>query len=393
MLYYVMKERDRMMLKRKNDSVDYAKLNEGLRLGVNILKIVFILAIVMLVFICSKLLSDWKILPFLGRILAVISPLFIGIGIAWLFDPFVTYLNKKGVSRILGTIFVYVIFLSFIYLLIRLMVPSITNQLNDLAKSVPDFINYLKDNIDRFFDNLNTMGDYNFTDIKIGIYDSINNLSKSLTVDLPTMIMNLITNIISGGVNLLIGLLVGLYMLFDFNNVKKHLYSLVPNKYQKDTITLLESLNNNLKSYVQGTLLIMFILFVFQSIALGIAGLEAPMVFGLFCAVTNVIPYIGPYIGGAPAVIVGLSISPMTGLFVLIAVVLAQTLESYFLQPVVMGKTMKLHPVTIMLGLLIFGHFFGIIGMILATPVISIFKTIFQFFNQKYSIMERITDN
>ena len=336
------------MLKRKNDAVDYGKLNEGIRIGVNILKIAFILSIVMLIFICSKLLADWKILPFMGKLLTIISPLFIGILIAWLFDPLVTYLNTKGVSRILGAIFVYVIFLSFIYLLIRLMVPSITNQLNDLAQSVPSFINYLKDNIDSFFDNLNRLGDYNFTDIKIGIYDSINNLSKSLTVDLPTTIMNAISSIISGGVNLLIGLLVGLYMLFDFNNVKTHLYSLIPRKYQKDTVYLLKQLNNNLKSYVNGTLLIMFILFIFQSIALSIAGLEAPMVFGLFCAVTNVIPYIGPYIGGAPAVIVGLSISPMTGVFVLIAVVLAQTLESYFLQPVVMGKTMKLHPVTIM---------------------------------------------
>ena len=381
------------MLKRKNDSIDYGKLNEGIRIGVNILKIAFILAIVCLIFICSKLLGDWRILPFIGKMLAIISPLFIGIILAWLFDPFVTFLNKKGVSRILGAIFVYVIFLSFIYLLIRLMVPSITNQLNDLAQSVPSFINYLKDNIDHFFDNLNNLGDYNFTDIKIGIYDSINNLSKSLTVDLPTTIMNIISNIVSGGVNLLIGLLVGLYMLFDFDNVKKHLYSLIPKKYQKDNISLLNRLNNNLKSYVHGTLLIMFILFIFQSIALSIAGLEAPMVFGLFCAITNVIPYIGPYIGGAPAVIVGLSISPMTGIFVLIAVVLAQALESYFLQPVVMGKTMKLHPVTIMLGLLIFGHFFGIIGMIIATPVISILKTIFQFFNEKYSIMERITEN
>ena len=381
------------MLKRKNDSIDYGKLNEGIRIGVNILKIAFILAIVCLIFICSKLLGDWRILPFIGKMLAIISPLFIGIILAWLFDPFVTFLNKKGVSRILGAIFVYVIFLSFIYLLIRLMVPSITNQLNDLAQSVPSFINYLKDNIDHFFDNLNNLGDYNFTDIKIGIYDSINNLSKSLTVDLPTTIMNIISNIVSGGVNLLIGLLVGLYMLFDFDNVKKHLYSLIPKKYQKDTISLLNRLNNNLKSYVHGTLLIMFILFIFQSIALSIAGLEAPMVFGLFCAITNVIPYIGPYIGGAPAVIVGLSISPMTGIFVLIAVVLAQALESYFLQPVVMGKTMKLHPVTIMLGLLIFGHFFVIIGMIIATPVISILKTIFQFFNEKYSIMERITEN
>lgn len=381
------------MLRKKNDSLDYGKLNEGIRIGVNILKIVFVLAIVVLVFICSKLLADWKILPFIGKILTIISPFFIGIAIAWLFDPFVTFLNKKGVSRILGAIFVYIIFLSFIYLLVRLMIPSIANQLNDLAQTVPSFINYLKDNIDSFFDNLNKLGDYNFTDIKIGIYDSINSLSKSLTVDLPTTIMNVITNIISGGVNLLIGLLVGLYMLFDFDNVKKHLYSLIPKKYQKDTVSLLTQLNNNLKSYVHGTLLIMFILFVFQSIALWIAGLEAPMVFGLFCAVTNVIPYIGPYIGGIPAVIVGLSISPMTGLFVLIAVVLAQTLESYFLQPVVMGKTMKLHPVTILIGLLIFGSFFGILGMILATPVISICKTIFQFFNQKFSIVERITDN
>lgn len=381
------------MFKKKSDSVDYLKLNEGIRIGVNILKIIFILAIVSLVFICSKLLGDWKILPFIKSILSVISPLFIGIGLAWLFDPLVTALRKKGVSRILGSIFVYIILLSFIYLLVRLMVPSITNQLNDLAQSVPTFINYLKDNIDSFFDNLNNLGDYNFTDIKISIYDSINNLSKSLTVDLPTTVMNVVTSIVSGGVNLLIGLLVGLYMLFDFDNVKKHLYSLIPKKYQRDTITLLNKLNNNLKSYVHGTFLIMFILFVFQSVALSIAGLEAPMVFGLFCAITNVIPYVGPYIGGVPAVVVGLSISPMTGLFVLIAVVIAQTLESYFLQPVVMGKTMKLHPVTIMLGLLIFGHFFGIIGMILATPIISIFKTIFQFFNEKFSIMERITDN
>jgi predicted PurR-regulated permease PerM len=381
------------VFKKKSDSIDYGRLNEGIRIGVNILKIVFILAIVCLVFICSKLLSDWKILPFIGNILSVISPLFIGIIIAWLFDPFVTFLNKKGVNRVLGTIFVYILLLSFIYLLVRLMVPSITSQLNDLVQSIPNFITYLKENIDSFFNHLNSLGDYNFTDIKLSIYDGINNLSKSLTVDLPTNIMNIISSIVSGGANFLIGLLVGLYMLFDFHNVKKHLYSLIPNKYQKDTIELLTRLNNNLKSYVHGTLLIMLILFIFQSIALKIAGLKAPMVFGFFCAITDVIPYVGPYIGGIPAVIVGLSISPMTGIFTLIAIIVAQSLENYFLQPVVMGKTMKLHPVTIMLGLLLFGHFFGIIGMILATPSISILKTIFKFFNEKYSIMERITDN
>lgn len=381
------------MFRKKKDNIDYEKLNEGIYVGVNLIKIFFILAIVVLVFVCSRLISDWKIIPILGKALSIVSPLFIGIIIAWLFDPFVSHLQKKGVNRILGTIFTYILFLSFIFILVRLMVPSITNQLNDLAQNVPTFINYLKDNIDSFFNYLNDLGDYNFTDIKIGIYDSINNLSKSLTVDLPTMIMNIISSVISGSLNLLIGLLVGLYVLFDFDNVKKHLYSMIPKKYQKDSITLIGRLNHNLKSYVHGTLLIMLILFVFQSIALWLAGLKAPMVFGLFCAITNVIPYVGPYIGGAPAVIVGFSISPTTGFFALTAVVIAQLLESYFLQPVVMGKTMKLKPVTIIVGLLLFNHFFGIIGMIFATPIISVTKTIFQFFNEKYSIMQKLTDN
>ena len=381
------------VFRKKKDNIDYEKLNEGIYVGVNLIKIFFILAIVLLVFVCSRLISDWKIIPILGKALSIISPLFIGIIIAWLFDPFVSHLQKKGVNRILGTIFTYILFLSFIFILVRLMVPSITNQLNDLAQNVPTFINYLKDNIDSFFNYLNDLGDYNFTDIKIGIYDSINDLSKSLTVDLPTMIMNIISSVISGSLNLLIGLLVGLYVLFDFDNVKKHLYSMIPKKYQKDSITLIGRLNHNLKSYVHGTLLIMLILFVFQSIALWLAGLKAPMVFGLFCAITNVIPYVGPYIGGAPAVIVGFSISPTTGFFALTAVVIAQLLESYFLQPVVMGKTMKLKPVTIIVGLLLFNHFFGIIGMIFATPIISVTKTIFQFFNEKYSIMQKLTDN
>ena len=100
------------MFKKKTDSINYGKLNEGIAIGVSLLKIIFILTIVVLIFICSRLLEDWKILSSIGNILSVISPLFIGIGLAWLFDPFVSYLNKKGVSRILGAIFVYIIFLS-----------------------------------------------------------------------------------------------------------------------------------------------------------------------------------------------------------------------------------------------------------------------------------------
>ena len=375
-----------------NKGIDYEKLNEGIYAGALLLKIFLILSVVILVYVISKLLSEWQVLPFIGDILSILSPFFIGIAIAWLFDPIVKGLNKKGVNRTLGAIFVYVIFVAIIYLILSLMIPTVYDQLNDLISSAPGFIKYLKEAVDNIFVNLSDITGYDLKDIQFGLYDSLNGLGKSLTVDLPVTIVNVISSIITGGANLLIGFLIGLYMLFDFNNVKGHLLKLFPNKYRKLTIELLDQLNDNLKSYVHGTFKIMLILFIFQSIGLAIAGLKAPLVFGLFCAVTNVIPYIGPYIGGAPAVLVGFSMSPMTGLCTLISVVLAQFLESNFLQPVVMGKTMKLHPVTIMIGLLIFGHFFGILGMIFATPIIAIMKTIFNFFNEKFSIIERITN-
>ena len=382
------------MFRKKTTSkeIDYEKLNEGINTGTILLKIFLVLSIVLLVFVVSKLLNDWKVIPFITNLLSIISPFFVGLVIAWLFDPIVKKLTNKGLKRSHATIIVYILFILFIYLLIRLMIPSVSEQLNDLIKSVPSFINYLKETIDDIFLNLTEKSGYDLTDIKIGLFKTVNNLGNSLTVDLPTTIVNLATSIIRGGTNLLLGLLVGFYMLFDFNNVKGHLINLIPKNHRKTSIELLDKLNNTLKSYVQGTLKIMFILFVFQSVALAIAGLKAPMVFGLFCAVTNVIPYVGPYIGGIPAVIVGLSISPITGLCTLIAVVIAQILESYFLQPLVMGKTMKLHPVTIMIGLLVFGNYFGIIGMLLATPIISTLKTIFIFLDEKYSIMEKIAN-
>ena len=308
-----------MFNKNKDKELDYTKLNEGIRIGVDILKIMLILAIVSLVFVSSKLLIDWKILPFLKTVLKILSPLFIGIVLAWLFDPVVTKLQKKGVSRVLGSIFVYVVLIFFIFILCKLMVPSIASQLEDLGKSVPNFVNYLKENIDSFFDTIGKGSDFDYNIIKDALYNGITNISNSLTVDLPGKIVTIASSIVSGGVNLLIGLLVGLYMLFDFDSVKEHIHSLVPKKYKKDTFALMGQLNDNLKSYVQGTLLIMAILFVIQSIGLAIAGLKAPMVFGLFCALTDIIPYIGPYIGGIPAVLVGLSMSPTTGIFVLMA--------------------------------------------------------------------------
>ncbi len=284
----------------------------------------------------------------------------------------------------------YVLLILFVVILAITTVPSISDQINEIVSATPSFINYLKDGIDSFFSNISNVSGYDLTDAKSQVYDTINQLGLSLTVDLPNLLMNLLSSLVSGGINLIFGLIIGFYMLFDFGSIRKNFMSVIPKSKKKEVSDLLDRLNENLKNYVHGTFLIMFILFVFQSLGLTLAGMKAPLVFGLFCAITNVIPYFGPYIGGIPTVLVAFSISPMVGTLTLVSVLVAQGLESYFLQPIVMGKSMSLHPVTIMIGLLLFGHFFGIIGMIVATPVIAIFKTICLYYNEKYDLLEKI---
>ena len=127
-------------------------------------------------------------------------------------------------------------------------------------------------------------------------------------------------------------------------------------------------------------------------VVFSIIGLKAPLLFAIFCAITNVIPYIGPYIGAVPALIVGFSISPTVGLLTGASIIVIQFFEGNFLQEYIMSKTTKLHPVTIIIGLLIFGHFWGIIGMAISAPVIGILKIVFNFFDRKWKLLDYVDD-
>ena len=125
-----------------------------------------------------------------------------------------------------------------------------------------------------------------------------------------------------------------------------------------------------------------------SSIGLWFVGLKAPLLFGLFCGITNIIPYLGPYLGGIPAVIVGFTQSTTIGILTLVVIAVIQLLEGNLLQPLILSKTTKLHPITIILGLLIFGYFFNIVGMIISTPIIAALEAVVLYFDKKYDILK-----
>ena len=367
---------------------DHKKLNELISLSRNVVKILYILLIVLGVYAVIMLTKEIRILKFILVILKVISPLFIGFIIAWLFAPLVKWLQKKGIRRSIGTTITYVILLGFIALVMGGLIPLLSEQLNEFIKVIPNIIDNSRDVIDKFADKLSVIDGLDVSAFKRELFDKIVVFSTNLTSELPSMLVIFVRKFFSGMGSIIVGLVIGFYLLLSFNNVNDTLITLFPKKIQRNTKEIVYEVNSSLRRFVVGALLDALLIFIVSSIGFGIVGLKAPFLFALFCALTNIIPYAGPYIGGIPAVIVGFSQSPTVGILTLVIIVVVQFLEGNFIQPMVMSKTTKLHPVTIMIGLLVFGHFWGILGMFVSTPIIASCKAIFTYFDDKYNLIK-----
>ena len=371
---------------KKKGSLDLAKVNDILGLSKRILKIVYILFFILSIYVILILAKELHFIEFILTILQIVSPLFIGLIVAWLFDPFVKWLNKKGIKRFWGTFITYSILLGTIYIIIAAIVPLLSEQISDFAGMVPQIFDAIEGWIDGIFTQLGDIKNFNAESFKADIFEQIETIGVNLTNSLPTIVVDVVKSTFSGLGIIIVGLIIGFYLLISFDG-KGGIISFLPKKIQKTTIELIEEVDNSLRSFVQGALFDCTFVFIITTIGLWVIGLKAPLIFGLFCGLTNIIPYAGPYIGGIPAIIVGFSQDPMIGLLTLIVIVVIQFLEGNFIQPLIMSRTTKLHPVTIMLGLLIFGYFWGIIGMLVATPVIASVKAIIMFYDEKYNIL------
>lgn len=375
-----------MKKKELEEVIDKKKINELVSLSKKFVNVAYILLIVLGIYAITILLKEWKLLNFFRILISIISPLFIGLVVAWLFDPIVTYFTKKNLSRKLSTFIVYLLFLIIIGIILGMIFPLLSDQLTDFAKTIPQIIDSIKNWISDIFSNFKNIEGFDAEGVKNNLFANIEGYAGDLTSSLPTIIVNLVSVLFSGLGVVVVGLIIGFYILISFDNFGDAL-EFLPENIKEDTQNVIEVVNKCLRRFVEGALIDSTLVFIISALCLWMVGLKAPLLFGLFCGITNVIPYAGPYIGGAPAVIVGFSQGMTTGLLTLLVIAIIQFIEGNFFQPVIMSKTTKLHPVTIMLGLLVFGYFWGIIGMVISTPIIAALKALFVYFENKYNFL------
>lgn len=294
-----------------------------------------------------------KIYDIFCTIFGIIFPILFGYIFAWLLYPLSKRLNKK-VDRRVSIVLIVLAFLLFYVLIIW--------------KLIPIFL----DNIGNLFDIFNVYQD------KLAGYpflEGIKNL-KSLDID---VILDSCGNIISWLIEFVLVHIFGFYILYDYESINAFLRSMVPIKYKRIVLEYVRKMSLNMRIYIKGTLLDTAILFIISSFLYLVIGLEYPILLAGFSAITNIIPFVGPYIGGIPAVLVGLSKSIKLGLVTLGCIIFAQTVESNIINPMIMSKCIKVNPILIIISLSIMGKFFGLLGMLFAVPVIIIFKLTYEF--------------
>jgi predicted PurR-regulated permease PerM len=298
----------------------------------------------------------------------VIILLIIAVVLASALNPWVGALQRRKVPRILSTIFIYLIFLGVFVLIIVLLIPPITKEIGDIAGNFPSYYNRVVNDFQRFreFSAQQTL----LNNLESTLKSLQSNIGQTAAGAFSALV-----GVFGGLFSFVVILVITFYILLEENAMKQFIRSVTPLKYQPYVFQLVNRSQERLQMWLKGQLILCLIIGVFSYVGLLILGVKYSLVLGLWAGLTEFIPYIGPLLGGIPAVFIAITTgSILKGLLVVIWYFVIQQMENHLLVPKVMQKTVGLNPLIVIIVMLIGGKLAGIVGVILAIPITLIIK-------------------
>ena len=327
----------------------------------------FLLLLFILLFVFIKLQPIW--LPFVRMLMIVILPFMIAAFITYLLHPIVERIHEGGLHRGLAVCIIYVIFFGGIGLAVYKGLPEMIKQLKDLSESVPELANQYMGFIDMIQKKTETWPD----GIQERVNESIVAIEQKLAL-LLEKIISMIIEIISSIFTIALIPFISFYMLKDYTAIKKVVWYLTPRKWRQGGAHFLRDVDKSLGSYIRGQIFVCIVIGSLSAILFWIFHMKYPLLLGLIIGITNVIPYFGPVIGAIPAVIIASALSVKMIIITVCIILVMQFLEGNILSPLIVGKSLHMHPLVIMLALLLGGEMGGILGLILSVPILAILK-------------------
>ena len=330
-------------------------------------RIGFLLLLLIAIYVFLKIRFVW--MPIVRVVIIIILPFVIGGFITYLLHPIVEKLHQKGLHRGLAIFLIYILFFGGLGICIYKGVPAIIDQIKDLSESAPVLAEQYRGWVDKLQTHTREWPDGLQTRMDEGIDAFEKKLDSLLSVIVNTLISFLNSTLI-----LMIIPFIAFYMLKDFPLIKRSIWYITPKQWRKKGTLFIKDVDESLGSYIRGQLLVCVIIGSVSALLFWIFHLKYPLILGLICGVTNVIPYFGPIIGAVPAVIIAATSSVKLVVITMVIVFGLQFLEGNILSPYIVGKSLHMHPLMIMVALTAGGEIGGIMGMIVAVPVLVVLK-------------------
>ncbi|HDG8595508.1 TPA: AI-2E family transporter [Staphylococcus aureus] len=328
--------------------------------------------------------------PFIIVFKTIAAPIIVSLILFYLFNPIVNMMERYRIPRVAGISIIYLAVVGVITLIVNLLIPIIGSQVDSLVKNSPQYLEKLINSIDKIANNTF------FSSYYSQINDWLNSLPKKIpsmlsefTDGFGSIIATFAETIDNIGVVIVTTPFVLFFMLKDGHHFKEFSTNIMPPKFRKDFHDILEKMSVQVGSYIQGQIIVSFCIGILLFIGYSVIGLKYSLVLASIAAVTSVVPYLGPTIAISPAIVIAAITSPWMLLKLAVVWTLVQFVEGHFISPNIMGKTLKIHPLTIIFILLCAGKLLGIVGVILGIPGYAILKVLvthlFQLFKRRYN--------
>ena len=315
--------------------------------------------------------------PFIIVFNTIVAPIIVSLILYYLFNPIVNLMERYNISRLWGVIILFLVIIGVISLAINLLIPVISSQIKTFGTNFPHYIT----KVNQFIDDITK-----YT-VASNFYSQIQDYLNSLAKKIPSMISdyfngfgskvkNIAETVVNVGVVIVTTPFVLFFMLKDGHRFKDFSTKIVPPKFRKDYHDLLDKMSVQVGSYIQGQIIVSLCIGVLLFIGYSIIGLDYGLILACIAAVTSVVPYIGPTIAISPAIIIALITSPIMLLKLIVVWTAVQFIEGHFISPNIMGKTLQIHPLTIIFILLSAGNLLGVVGVILGIPAYAILKVL-----------------